>query len=110
MTAFDDMIDALFADPNMASDAVWTPDGGAPVTVRIMQAAPVDPIGAFDVKAKAAPLQVQIRMSEAPDLAEGDILAITAATAWWPSGQYEIRAPEADRGRLCWTMSLRKVA
>lgn len=110
MTAFDTMIDDLFADQNMAADAVYTPAGGSAVTVRILQAAPIEAIGGFEVKAVASKLQVQIRISQASDLAEGDQLVVAAVQPWLPAGTYKIMAPEADDDRLCWTASLRKVA
>lgn len=108
MTVFDDMMADLFADPNMAADAVWTPAGGSAATVRILQAAPDEVVGPFEVKAKASPIRVQIRIAEAPTLAEGDALEITAAQSWMPSGNYTILAPEADADRLCWRMSLKR--
>ena len=39
MTAFAAIVDALFGDPNIGREAVYTSDGGAPALVRI--AAPI---------------------------------------------------------------------
>ena len=36
MTAFAAILDALFVDPNIGREAVYTSDGGAPVLVRVV--------------------------------------------------------------------------
>lgn len=110
MTAFDTMIEDLYADPNMATDAVYTPAGGADTPVRILQAAPEEMIGPFEVKAKASPIEVEIRIAQAPSLAEGDglYIPVDAARPWLPSGSYRILAPRVDDTRLNWRMTLKR--
>ena len=36
MTIVDTAVDVLFNDDNLAVDAIYTPDGGAPVSVRVI--------------------------------------------------------------------------
>lgn len=74
--AFAAAMDALFADLNLGADAIWRPGGIGDVPVRIVRKAPdqVEPFG--DSRALLGSLAVDVRRSDAPMLAEGDVIEI----------------------------------
>lgn len=104
MTAFDDMLDDLFADPNMASDAAYTPAGGELRTIRVIQSAPDVQLGEFVTKAKATPLRVDIRVSDAPELAAGDAIEIQSGDL---AGSYVVSSCDREAQRNCWRAALK---
>lgn len=103
MSIFAEAIDDLFADPNLARDAVWRAGGtGAPVTVRIVLRQP-DRIGGFgETRLLAATTVIEVRTVEAPELAEGDVFKIEGET-FVVQGE-----PVRDGERLVWTAELRQ--
>jgi hypothetical protein len=103
MSIFAEAIDDLFADPNLARDAVWRAGGtGAPVTVRIVLRQP-DRIGGFgETRLLAATTVIEVRTVEAPELAEGDVFEIDGE-AFVVQGE-----PVRDSERLVWTVELRQ--
>jgi hypothetical protein len=105
MSIFAEAIDDLFADPNLARDAVWRAGGtGAPVTVRIVLRQP-DRIGGFgETRLIAATTVIEVRTAEVPELAEGDVFGIEGET-FVVQGE-----PVRDGERLVWTAELRKAS
>jgi len=105
MTAFVAAIDDLFADPNLARDAVWRAGGmGAPVAVRIVLRQP-DRIGSFgETRLFARTIAIEVRTAEVPALAEGDAFEIDGET-FVVQGE-----PIRDSERLVWTAELRKAS
>lgn len=103
MSIFAEAIDNLFADPNLARDAIWRAGGtGAPVTVRIVLRQP-DRIGGFgETRLLAATTVIEVRTVETPELAEGDGFEIGGET-FVVQGE-----PVRDSERLVWTAELRK--
>lgn len=104
MSIFAEAIDDLFADPNLARDAVWRAGGtGAPVTVRIVLRQP-DRTGGFgETRLLAATTVIEVRTAEVPELAEGDGFEIDGAI-------YVVQGePVRDSERLVWTVELRPV-
>lgn len=101
MTAFDAAVAALFADPNIGRDAVYTSDGGAPVLVRVI-ARRADSISDFgDARLWSETTRIDVRISEVPNPRPGDRIEIDSE-AFLIQGE-----PVRDRERLVWTMDLR---
>ncbi|MCT9000547.1 head-tail joining protein [Chelativorans intermedius] len=103
MTAFAAAIDDLFADPNIGRDAVYTPEGGVPVLVRVV-ARRADAITDFgDARLWSETTRLDLRLAEVPQPRPGDRIEIDGA-AFLIQGE-----PVRDRERLVWTMGLRPV-
>jgi hypothetical protein len=101
VTAFDAAIGALFADPNLGRDAVYTADGGAPVMVRVV-ARRADAITDFgDARLWSETTRIDLRISEVPNPRPGDGIEIDGE-AFLIQGE-----PVRDRERLVWTVDLR---
>jgi hypothetical protein len=104
MNAFASAIDDLFADPNIASDAVYTPADGDPVSVRVIARRPDEIVGFGDTRVHTATAIFDVRISEVPTPAEGDTLEVGGET-------YVIQGePVGDRERLVWTLDCRPVS
>lgn len=101
MTAFDAAVAAIFADPNIGRDAVYTADGGAPVLVRII-ARRADGISDFgDARLWSETTRIDLRIAEVPNPRPGDRIEIDGE-AFLIQGE-----PVRDRERLVWTVDLR---
>jgi hypothetical protein len=90
--------DALFADPNIARDAIWRAGGvGNGVSVRVIARRP-DQVGSFgDSRAILPTTLIDVRRSEVSEPATGDTIEIDGDL-------FEIIAtPTADSLRLVWT-------
>jgi hypothetical protein len=99
VTAFAAAIDDLFADPNIGSDAVYTPAGGE--SVRVIARRPDEIVGFGDTRIHAATAIFDVRISEVPAPAEGDTLAVGGDT-------HVIQGePVGDRERLVWSLDCR---
>jgi len=101
MTAFAAIVDALFADPNIVREAVYTSDGGAPVLVRVVsrQADAIPDFG--DARLWSETTRIDLRAAEVPAPRPGDRLEIDG-DAFLIQGE-----PVRDRERLVWTVDLR---
>lgn len=101
MTAFAAILDALFADPNIGREAVYTSDGGAPVLVRVVsrQADAISDFG--NARLWSETTRVDLRVVEVPAPRPGDRLEIDG-DAFLIQGE-----PVRDRERLVWTVNLR---
>ena len=102
MNAFAAAIDALFSDPNLATDAVYRAGGADPaVPVRVILRQP-DRVGEFgETRIVAGTVLIDVRVSEAAAPAEGDTIAIDG-TVHVVQG-----APIRDAERLVWTIEAR---
>jgi hypothetical protein len=108
MTAFDDAMIDLYADPNMGVDVVYTPASGSGRAVRALRSAPdVEIGGPFTARAKGSPLHFDFRIGEVPEMAEGDQVEVVAGEL---AGTYFIQSAMADDSRLNWKATLRKAA
>jgi hypothetical protein len=98
MTVFASAIDVLFADPNIATDAIWRWGGvGAGIAVRVVARRPDQVVGFGDSRAVLPTLLVDVRRSEVAEPASGDTVEIDGET-------FEvIAAPIIDSVRLIWT-------
>ena len=101
MTAFSAVVDALFNDPNIGREAIYTSAGGAPVLVRIVsrQADAVTDFG--DARLWSETTKVDLRVAEVPTPRPGDRIEIDGE-AFLIQGE-----PVRDRERLVWTVDLR---
>ena len=101
MSAFNAAVGTLFADPNIGRDAVYTPDGGAPVLVRVV-ARRADAVTDFgDARLWSETTRVDLRVDEVPNPRPGDRVEIEGE-AFLIQGE-----PVRDRERLVWTVDLR---
>jgi hypothetical protein len=104
MSIFAAAVDDLFADPNLARDAVWRAGGtGAPVTVRIVLRQPERVESFGETRIWSESVIGDVRTRDAPNLAESDAFEIDGA-------DYVIQGePVRDSERLVWTVELRPV-
>ncbi|ARJ70386.1 head-tail joining protein [Paracoccus contaminans] len=101
MSAFAAAVDTLFADPNIARDAVYIADGGAPVLVRVV-ARRADAITEFgDARLWSETTRMDLRVAEVQQPRPGDRIEIEG-DAFLIQGE-----PLRDRERLVWTVDLR---
>lgn len=101
MTAFDAAVAALFADPNIGRDAVYTADGGPSVPVRII-ARRADAVMEFgDARLWSETTRIDLRIAEVQNPRPGDRIEIDGE-AFFIQGE-----PVRDRERLVWTVDLR---
>lgn len=102
MTAFSAALGAIFADPNMAVDALWRAGGtGEGVALRVIREAP-DEIATFgNSRFAAETLRLEVRIAEAPTLASGDSIEIEG-TSYRIEGE-----PRRDAEGLLWQCEAR---
>lgn len=98
---FDQAIHDLFADPNLAIDGLWRAGGtGSEVPARIFVRRP-DRVAEFgETRISAATTLMEIRVADAPTLAEDDTLEIEG-TVYIVQGE-----PMRDSARLVWTVEV----
>jgi hypothetical protein len=96
--AFAVATDALFADPNIATDAIWRAGGaGIGTAVRVVTRRPDQVVGFGDSRAVLPTLLIDVRRSEVAEPASGDTVEIDGDL-------FEvIAAPIIDSVRLVWT-------
>ncbi len=100
MTAFAAAMDALFADINMAVEAIWYPAGGAPAPVRVIRKAPDEVTSFGSARILSDTTLIDVRASETPNPKPGDGIAIGI-------DNFVIQGePKRDRDRLIWTLEL----
>ncbi len=102
MTVFATAINDLFADPNIARDAVWRPGGiGDGIPVRAIIRRPDRNAEFGDVAVHTATAVFEVRVSEVPAPAEGDTITLAGET-FVVQGE-----PARDAERLVWTLDTR---
>jgi hypothetical protein len=101
MAALAAAIDALFADHNLAHDALYTAAGGEPVLVRVMTRR-ADALTEFgDARLWSETLRFDLRVSEVERPRPDDRIEIDGTP-------YRIQGePVRDRDRLIWTVMTR---
>jgi len=100
--AFSAAVDDLFADPNAARDAVWRPGGtGDGIPVRAIARRPDREVEFGAVAVHTATAVFEVRVSEVPNPAEGDTIALGGET-FVVQGE-----PVRDAERLVWTLDTR---
>lgn len=77
MSAFDDAIDAIFDDPNVAADAIWRTSGaGDGLPIRIVRKTPQEDVGVQDSRYRLPAILIDVRLSEIAAPAPGDTVEI----------------------------------
>lgn len=103
MDAFAAATDALFADPNIARDAIWRAGGaGSGVSVRVITRRP-DQVGSFgDSRTILPTMLIDVRRWEISEPASSDTVEIEDEI-------FDIiAAPVADSQHLVWTCEASK--
>jgi len=104
MTAFAIAMTAIFADRNMAVNALWLAGGVGPgVAVRVIRKSPdeITPFGAGRILSETTLLDA--RIADLPTPAPGDRINI-GLESFILQGE-----PKLDRERLIWTLDMRPV-
>jgi hypothetical protein len=101
MTAIAMALDALFADDNVAREAVYTPAAGAPVLVRVVTRRADETTGFGDARIWSETTRIDLRVAEIANPRPGDRVEIDGE-AFLIQGE-----PVRDRERLVWTVDLR---
>ncbi|ACM03945.1 head-tail joining protein [Cereibacter sphaeroides] len=101
MSVFAAAIDNLFADPNIARDATWIADGGAPKLVRVVTRRADEVTGFGEARLWSETTRIDLRVAEVPEPRPGDRIELDGE-AFIIQGE-----PMRDRERLIWTVDLR---
>lgn len=102
MSAFAAAIDTLFADPNLAVDALWRAGGeGEGVPVRVITRRPDELVTYGHAVVHSATMLIDVRTSEVPELAAGDTFEL--------GGELHVvqGTPRRDRRHLRWLADVR---
>ena len=100
MTVFQGAVDATFAA--FGIDAVYTPAGGEPVSVRVIARRPDAIVGFGDTRIHAETATFELRANEVANPRPGDQLTIGGET-FVVQGEPERRDPD----RLAWSLDVR---
>jgi hypothetical protein len=101
MSAFAAAIDGLFADGNLARDAVYIAEGGAPRLVRVVTRRADDITNFGEARLWSETTRIDLRVAEVPAPRPGERIEIDGE-AFLIQGE-----PVRDRERLVWTVDLR---
>jgi len=102
MNAFATAMSRIFADANMAVNAIWFAGGTGPgVAVRVIRKSPdeITPFGAARILSETTVLDA--RVADLPTPAAGDLIRI-GSEDFLVQGE-----PKLDRERLIWTLNMR---
>ena len=102
MNAFATAMSRIFADANMAVNAIWLAGGTGPgVAVRVIRKSPdeITPFGAARILSETTVLDA--RVADLPTPAAGDLIRI-GSEDFLVQGE-----PKLDRERLIWTLNMR---
>jgi len=92
-------VDDLFADPNLARDAVWRPGGiGDGIPVRVITRRPDREVEFGDIAVHTATAVFEVRVAEVPAPAAGDTITLDGET-FVVQGE-----PLRDAERLIWSV------
>ena len=100
MTAFQGAVDAAFAA--LGTDAVYTPAGEEPVSVRVIARRPDTIVGFGDTRIHAETATFELRASEVANPRPGDQLVVDGQT-FVIQGEPERRDPD----RSVWSLDVR---
>ena len=92
---------ALFEDPNIARDAVYTSEGGVPVLIRVVTRRADDITSFGDARLWSDTTLVDLRVAEVTNPRPGDRIELEG------EGFIIQGEPVRDRERLVWTVDLR---
>jgi hypothetical protein len=101
MTAFSAAMDAIFADANMAADALWFEQGFGPGTAcRVIRRAPDEVSDFGQGRFRSETTTVYVRVSDVATPMAGDLLTIGTE-------QFRVQGdPLRDAERLVWSLNL----
>ena len=102
MNAFATAMNVIFADANMAVDAIWFAGGTGPgVSIRVIRKSPdeITPFGAGRILSETTLLEA--RVADLPTPAAGDLIRI-GVEDFMLQGE-----PKLDRERRIWTLNMR---
>lgn len=80
MDALAAAIDVLFAAPNIGEQATWRPGGAGGSPIRVIRRQPDQVVGFGDTRALLPTVLLEMRVVDAPTLAEGDAIVIGGST------------------------------
>lgn len=103
MTVFAAAVEALFADVNLGTAAIFAPDGGSPISVRVIARQPDRLVAFGDARLASDSTLFDLRVGEVADPRAGDRLDV-GAKSYIIFGE-----PTRDVERLVWTVSARPV-
>ena len=102
MSAFASVVDTLFADPNLAREAIYEPVTGGDRPVRVV-ARRADAVTEFgEARLWSETTRFDVRASEVAAPRPGDRLVLPGGEAFVVQGE-----PVRDRERLVWTLDTR---
>jgi hypothetical protein len=102
MSAFASVVDTLFADPNLAREAIYEPVTGGDHPVRVV-ARRADAVTEFGVaRLWSETTRFDVRVGEVAAPRPGDQLVLPGGEAFVVQGE-----PVRDRERLVWTLDAR---
>jgi hypothetical protein len=101
MSIFALAMDTLFGDPNIARDAVYISDVGAPVLIRVVTRRADDISNFGDARIWSETTRIDLRVAEVSNPRPGDRIEFDGE-AFLIQGE-----PVRDRERLVWTIDLR---
>ena len=100
MSVFAAAIVGLFGDPNIACDAVYVADGGAPALIRVITRRADEITGFGDARLWSETTRIDLRVAEVPNPRPGNRIEIDGE-AFLIQGE-----PVRDREQLVWTVDL----
>jgi hypothetical protein len=101
MSVFAAAIDNLFADPNIARDAVYVAEGGAPQLIRVVTRRADEVTSFSEARLWSETTRVDLRVAEVANPRPGDRIEIDG------EGFIIQGEPVRDRERLVWSVDLR---
>ena len=101
MSVFAAAIDNLFADPNIAIEAIYIADSGTPQLIRVVTRRADEVTGFGDARLWSETTRIDLRVAEVTNPRPGDRVEIEG-DAFLIQGE-----PVRDRERLVWTVDLR---
>ena len=101
MSVFAAAIDNLFADPNIARDALYIAGGGAPQLIRVVLRRADEVTGFGEAQLWSETTRIDLQVAEVLNPRPGDRVEIDGE-AFLIQGE-----PVRDRERLVWTVDMR---
>ncbi|MGR3497109.1 head-tail joining protein [Citreimonas sp.] len=98
MTVFETGLSALFADPNMGLDAVYTPQGGQPVSLRAIRSSADELTGFGDTRLHSNTAMFEVQVAAVAVPRAGDTISVGSET-FVVQGE-----PERDVLGLAWLL------
>ncbi len=101
INAFDDAMGRLFADPNLAREAIYQTPGDDPVTIRVIARRADQVLDFGDTRVHTGNSMFDVLVSEVLDPRPDDTLIVDGET-------YIVQGePARDPERLVWTLDVR---